>query len=208
MRALVRAGDGPAVLRPLGRDRQSRPAGPCGPAGRQQPEHGLRAAGPDRARRGQGPGQGVHRPPADREPRLGHSDLCRRAGLHLRGLQHEGRRDRGPGGDPAGRSRGDARRQALDLAKEACRRVPSPPNKQIVLLSDQQAGQLAGAVAGRAVRRSSPGRCRSSRWRRRTRRTPGSPTSASWTGSPTSRARPSSLATIRFEGRPRGATCR
>jgi len=29
---------------------------------------------------------------------------------------------------------------ALDLAKEACRRTPSPPNKQIVLLSDQQSG--------------------------------------------------------------------
>jgi hypothetical protein len=29
--------------------------------------------------------------------------------------------------------------QALDLAKEACRRVPSPPSKQIVLFSDQQA---------------------------------------------------------------------
>ncbi len=28
---------------------------------------------------------------------------------------------------------------ALDLAKEACRRTPSPPSKQIVLLSDQQA---------------------------------------------------------------------
>ncbi len=107
-------------------------------AGRQQPEHGLPEARRHAAGRRQGEGQGGDRAVAAGEPDLGAADL--RLGRAASATSRT-TRPRTPWRPWRRSSRWIAPRgptPTIDLALEACRRLPTMPAKQIVLVTDQQ----------------------------------------------------------------------